>query len=176
MAERKLTIRKRISGGKPMRRHPFLGITMGVGVHEYRQRHLFPKSSWLSTFCLSEWSGRVEAEVLSLRVAFALSLMFKAQCMLIGEELSQRNNISETAILTVDSPAKIFRWWIRIVQSICSDNPQRSTLVPSVRDWREETLGMKILGLQTKQTKRNSVTQKPQITWSSLKGNSWSNH
>ena len=39
-------------------------------------------------------------------------------------------------------------------------------LVPSVRDWREETLGMKISTIQTKQTRENSVTQKPQITWS----------
>jgi len=58
----------------------------------------------------------------------------------------------------------------------CSDNPQGSTLVPSVRDWREGTLGKKISTIQTKQTRKNSVTQKPQITWSTWKGNSWSNH
>ena len=53
---------------------------------------------------------------------------------------------------------------------------QNTDLVPSVRDWREETLGMKISTIQTKQTRENSVTQKPQITWSTWKGNSWSNH
>ena len=53
---------------------------------------------------------------------------------------------------------------------------QNTDLVPSVRDWREETLGMKISTIQTKQTRKNSVTQKPQITWSTWKGNSWSNH
>ena len=53
---------------------------------------------------------------------------------------------------------------------------QNTNLVPSVRDWREETLGMKISTIQTKQTRENSVTQKPQITWSTWKGNSSSNH
>ena len=59
---------------------------------------------------------------------------------------------------------------------LCSSNSQNGTLVPSVRDWREETLGTKISTVQTKKTRENNVTQKPQITWSSLKGNSWSNH
>ena len=46
---------------------------------------------------------------------------------------------------------------------------QNTNLVPSVRDWREEALGMKISTIQTKQTRENSVTQKPQITWSTWK-------
>ena len=53
---------------------------------------------------------------------------------------------------------------------------QNTDLVPRVRDWREETLGTKISTIQTKQTRKNSVRQKPHITWSTWKGNSSSNH
>ena len=86
------------------------------------------------------------------------------------------SSFSRKLLGTISHCGHVYSAWYVLLYSHCSNNPQVSTLVTSVRDWRERTLGTKISTIQTKQTRRNKGKHRPQIMWWTMKGRSWSNH